>query len=288
MKQRFTFIAKGATLTGLLLAGLLLSLTQPASAIFGFGDVVFDPTSYATLGHIWTEDISNGAKLVQEFNQLVKIYTNGMQMYQLAQQMSQRFSHPQKQSWMTALLTGVNDYTQNQYGETANWPTMVNGHPSLAPSAWATATVPVSHTSFLSGEIPGSSRLLAHLATVEAQDGSATKCLATMAQYRANAQDNLNAIANLQSAHTDDSANTNSNIQQLNLINAAQQQAANEMRSQGRIQACLAEQQVLANKVQRDAAADHLSFLGEAADYQQSETTAWTGASAAISGYRLP
>lgn len=70
--------------------GYLAINAPPAYAVFDFGDVVFDPSSWATLGHIWTEDISNGAKLVQTYNETVKIVKDGLQVYNLAMQMSQR------------------------------------------------------------------------------------------------------------------------------------------------------------------------------------------------------
>ena len=57
--------------------GYLAVNPRPLYALFGMGDIVFDPTSYATLGHIWTEDISTGAKILQTYNQTVKIVQNG-------------------------------------------------------------------------------------------------------------------------------------------------------------------------------------------------------------------
>jgi hypothetical protein len=124
-------INKRAVAAGIL-AALLLVLVQPAKAILGFGDIVFDPSSYATLGKIFTSDASVLQKTIQTFNETVKIYTNALQMYQLAMAMSQHFSHPQKASWMTVAQTAANDYTRNSYGETVLWPQMVNGRPALA------------------------------------------------------------------------------------------------------------------------------------------------------------
>jgi hypothetical protein len=185
---------------------------------------VFDPSSYATLGKIFTSDASLLAKTIQTYNQTVKIYQNGLNLYEQAKYMSLRFAQPQRMSWRTLTQTAVNDFTQNRYGETVNWPVMVNGRPELASGAWTAATVPVTHTSYLSSEIAGSSRLLAHLASVEAQDGSAAKCLSTIAQYRQNAAANAAPVLNLAAAQTDGSDNTNSQIEQLNLMNAAQAQ----------------------------------------------------------------
>ena len=288
MRKRVISVAKAATVTSLVIAGLTMVFPQPARAIFGFGDIVFDPSSYATLGKIFTSDASLLAKTIQTYNETVRIYETSVNLYNQAKYMALRFSRPQRMAWLTVAQAAVNDYTQNRYGETVNWPAMVNGRPELASSAWTAATVPVTHASYLSSETAGSSRLLAHLATVETLDGSASKCLSTIAQYRQNATANLAPAMNLAAAQTDASHNTNSQIEQLNLMNAAQAQANNEARSQGAVEACLVEQQILANKVQRDAVADQLSFLGQANDYAASDSASWGSAKAALSGYRIP
>ena len=62
---------------------------QPMYAIFGFGDIVFDPSSWAEIGSVWGQDISNGAKLIETYNQTVKIYDNAVQAYNIANQMAQ-------------------------------------------------------------------------------------------------------------------------------------------------------------------------------------------------------
>jgi hypothetical protein len=286
MKKRLISITKAGAITAVTLAGLSILFPKPAAAVFGFGDIVFDPSSYATLGKIFTSDASLLTKTIQTYNETVRIYENSVNLYNQAKYMSLRFSQPQRIAWLTVTQAAVNDYTLNKYGETVHWPAMVNGRPELAGGAWNAATVPVTHSSYLSSETPGSSRLLAGLASVEAQDGSATKCLSTIAQYRQNAAANAAPVLNLAAAQTDGSDSTNSQIEQLNLMNAAQAQANNEARSQGAVEACLVEQQILANKVRRDAMADHISFLGKANDYAATDSAPWGGAKAALAGYR--
>jgi hypothetical protein len=58
----------------LLSIGYLAVNPPPMYAIFGFGDIVFDPSSWASLGHIWDQDISNGAKLVETYNSVDESY----------------------------------------------------------------------------------------------------------------------------------------------------------------------------------------------------------------------
>ena len=78
MRKRIIPYLKGGAVTAAIV--LLLPLVTPQLN----GQIaVFDGSSWASLGKIWQEDISNGAKLIQEYNELVKIWTSGMQIYNL-------------------------------------------------------------------------------------------------------------------------------------------------------------------------------------------------------------
>jgi hypothetical protein len=282
MKKRLILLGKGLAGTTVALLGLGMVFAPPAAAIFGLGDIVFDPTTYATMGEIWSEDVSTGQKILQEIAQMEKIYANGVQVYNLAHAMSQSFDGQHKAEWLTLAQMGVADYTTDKYGENSTWAKTLNGNPGLAQSAWSAATVPFSHGTFLSGETLGNSSLLAHLSSLEAMDGSSVKCLSTISQYRANSMLNLAPILKLAIAHADGSADTNSNIEQLNLLNAHNQQGNTEQQAQGTVNACLVEQQILANKIQRDQIATHLDFIGKTANYDAAEGNGWGGAAEAL------
>jgi hypothetical protein len=73
----------------------------------------------------------------------------------------------------------------------------------------------------------------------------------------------------------DGSSATNSEVQQLNLLNAAEAQKLSEMQSQGTMQTCLASQMTVANMQQRNAAA---ADLNSAAMVQQQRATNDTSA----------
>jgi hypothetical protein len=131
MKRKTKWMAAVPLLLGI---GYLAVYPSRLYAIFGFGDVVFDPTSYATLGHIWSEDISNGAKLMETYNQTVKIVQNGLQMYNLAMQMSQRVQN--KNVWEMAAFAVGDEVTQSHYNETVNFNAVMNGDALNAGRAW--------------------------------------------------------------------------------------------------------------------------------------------------------
>lgn len=272
---------------GVIGAAALLLMPSPAAALFGLGDIVFDPTSYATLGKIWSSDASTLTKVMEEVTQLGKIYANAVQTYNQAMAMARSFSHANRMNWLTVGITAVRDATGNKYGETANWAALVNGNPALAPSAWKSATLPMTDdsSSFLSHETLGSSANLTNLASVEALDGSSTKCLSEIAEYRTAAQGNLLAINQLQSADDDDSDETNSEIEQLNLVNGAQAAALHEQQSQGALHACLVEQQILANTWQRNAATETMNSYGAAMVSRQANSTEYGNIQDTYYGY---
>ena len=208
---------------------------QHAHALFGFGDIVFDPTSYATLGHIWTQDISNYAKLIETVTQLEKIYANGMQVYNLSLAMSKSFNGANKAQWAALAQMAVTDYTQDKYGENRTWSSAVSGNPSQVPSAWQQSTIALNNGINLTGETIGQSPALARLASIEAMDGSSTKCLSTISQYRGNSLVNqLGPILKLAIARADGSAATNSEVQQLNILAAEHEQGNTKRALRGR------------------------------------------------------
>ena len=254
MKQKLVSFAQGFAVTAAVLVISLVIAPRPAKALFG-EDI---PTLLAIL-----------AQAQQQVQQMI-------QQVRMMKQNLLRFT--QKSYWSTVGHRTLQNATRNSYGETNNWGAMLNGNPNLVTSAWTEATVGIQPNVALRNEQLGNSAALANLASVEAVDGSATRCLATIAQYRADAAANRNAQINLQGAQLDTTDGTNSEIEQLNLLNAANAQAANEQRSQGNVQACLVELQTLNSKIQRDALASHMNFFTGIQHYDATEGGAWIGA----------
>ena len=93
-----------------ILGGSLLLLTAtPGFALFGIGDVVFDPTSYASL-----------------VSQLTTLQTQ----YTMLKNNIEHFSF--KQQWQTTLTALKNANVKNMFGETNGMTTALN---SNSPSA---------------------------------------------------------------------------------------------------------------------------------------------------------
>jgi hypothetical protein len=229
-------------------AAVLLTAT-PSFALFGMGDIVFDPTSYASL---------------------IQQATTALNQFKMLQNNITHFSF--KQQWQTTLTALKNTNVKNLFGETNGMTTaLTTNSPSASLTAWTAATVPVgsSTSSYLQSQTPGSTKL-SQLAMIEASDSISPDCLTAVGQYRAARTANAAANSTLLSQQFDGSSATNSEVEQLNLLNAAEAQKIAEMQSQGVLHACLASQTTVANMERRNAAAIDLNT---AAFVQQQRST---------------
>ena len=218
-------------------AAVLLTAT-PSFALFGVGDIVFDPTSYASL-------VSQLTTLETQYNMLKNNITH--------------FSW--KQQWQTTLTALKNANVANMFGETAGINIALNTNsPSASITGWKAATVSVNTgtSSYLAGQALGNDRM-SQLAMVELSDSISPDCLTAIGQYRAARTQNVSANSTLAAQQIDGTDSTNTEVEQLNLLNAAEAQKMSEMQSQGTLQTCLASQMTVANMQQRNAAAQDLN-----------------------------
>jgi type IV secretion system protein TrbJ len=222
-----------------LIAGVaLLATATPGFALFGLGDIVFDPTSYASL-------VSQLTTLETQY----KMLKNNIEHF--------RF----KQQWQTTLHTLENVNVANMFGETAGISIALNSNSSsTSAAAWKTATVSMNSgaTSYLQGQSLGSARI-SQLASIETSDGISPDCLTAIGQYRTSRTENATANSSLLSSQLDSSDSTNSEVQQLNLLNAAEAQKLSEMQAQGSLHSCIAGQMTIANMERRNAAVEDLN-----------------------------
>jgi len=230
---------------------LLLTAT-PSFALFGIGDIVFDPTSYASL-------VSQLTTLETQYNML----RNNIEHFSF------------KQQWQTALNTMKNANVRNMFGETNGMTIALNTNsPAASSSAWTAATVPVNGTTttYLAGQAPGSSQL-SELAMVEASDSVSPDCLTAVGQYRGARTQNATPNGSLASEQLDGGTATNSEVEQLNLLNAAEAQKMSEMQSQGVLQACLASEMAVSNMQQRNTAALDLDTAADVTQQRSANDT---------------
>jgi type IV secretion system protein TrbJ len=222
-----------------IVAALMIGAVTPALAQFGFS-IVQDPAEIA--------------QTINNLKQAIQIALTTKQTLATVQANLKNFSF--KSLWQTGKAQIMAESVNNSYGETAGWSTALNTNsPAAATTAWNMANVQVNSGAYLSGQTPGNSPELASLAMVEAFDSSSPACMNAVGQYRALQTTNAAAETALQTGQLDTTTATNSEVEQLNLLNASDVQQMHETQSQGQLQACLAEQTTIANMMQRNAAA---------------------------------
>src|SRR3954467_8202413 len=102
----------------LAIAVVSMALTSiPAFAVFGIGDIVFDPTSYGQL-------VEQLTQLEQQYAQLVKTYT--MVTNQYNQMVTNAKWIVSKARWRAMLTPGTHRPAPNAYGTTGGWIGAVN------------------------------------------------------------------------------------------------------------------------------------------------------------------
>ena len=222
-------------------AGTVLLLTAtPSFALFGIGDIVFDPTSYGSL-------VQQLTTLQMQYNTVKNNLTH--------------FSF--KQQWQTTLHALENVNVANMFGETAGMSIALNTNsPSASSTAWRAATITINSSvpSYLAGQSLGNARM-SQLAMIETADSVSPACLTAVGQYRAARSENATANSSLLSEQFDGGNSTNSEVQQLNLLNASEAQRLSEMQSQGTLHACLASQMTVANMERRNAAVEDMNTV---------------------------
>ncbi len=219
---------------------LLLGTATPSFALFGVGDIVFDPTSYASL-------VSQLTTIQSQYT----TFKNNVKNFSL------------KTQWQTALNNLKNVQVRNSYGETNGMTTALDQNSTTAANmAWTNSgeALSTSTSSYLSGESAGNSAKLTQLAIVETSDTVSPDCINAVGSYRAARAASASANFSLQSNQLDGSSATNSEVQQLNLVNVSQAQQLNEQQAQGALHACIAQQMMVQNMQQRNAAAHDLNL----------------------------
>lgn len=235
----------------------------PVYALFGIGDVVFDPSSYAAIGNIWSQDISNGAKLVETYNQTVKIVKNGLQMYSLAMAMSQRIQN--KSVWKTAAFAVGNETAQQHYNEGINFGAVMNGDVLNAGTAWKQSTRNAGTGGYLGNATAQNSRRMAEYATIQLLDATSQRCAQILANYKQTQDSNQTAEDKLSTDAFDQSDAKNAMVSVLNVLSGGQLHVRNQEKANGNLQACLAEQNTLQAKLQRDRLADEQQWYADIA-----------------------
>ena len=163
-------------------------------------------------------------------------------------------------NWLSYVRSIKGNSTQNRFGETAGIQQAMNQALNVS-TAWQKATMDPGNASFLSSYIPGKSTHLAHLATIEMQDSAGQTAIAALGDYRSTDAQSQTAYSQLELDVASTSPTFNTEAAQLNLSNAIAIQHLKQQRAATAVNAALLEQQLAANKYQRDATAGHIQMF---------------------------
>jgi type IV secretion system protein TrbJ len=251
---------------------LVLCTATPSFALFGLGDIVFDPTSYGSLA--------------SQLSELTKLYTTANNQYNSFKNNVVNFSI--KTQWQTALNSMKNVQVRNSYGETNGMTTALDQNSTTAATtAWTNSGVALSSNTdtYLASEAAGNSDKLTQLAIVETSDTVSPDCLNAVGSYRAARAASATATQSLQDNQLDGSTDTNSEVQQLNLVNASQAQQLNEQQAQGALHACIAQQMTVQNMQQRNAMVHDLNLASNIQAQRQANPTGYVNSSGTYTDY---
>jgi hypothetical protein len=241
--------------------------TAVLAQIFG-PTIVFDPTV--------------AGRVLTEIAQIVKLYNTATETYNQIAYNATWFTN--KSRWLGIATQVVNSNTRSIFGETGGWNAAVTAGVNI-PGVWNTATYGIHPPPFYAGFPPGASSTSANIASVNVADGTTEAAMLAIANSRSNQPANDQALSNLESISQDTDREANSEVQQLNLLTSGTVLANRQQENANALLTTIAEQQILTNKVQRDALADNLNVMAAADNYTASEATQWGGSAATIAGY---
>jgi len=261
----------------------LAALAAPAWAIFGLGDIVFDPSNLE-------ENIQQLVQLEQQYVQLVQTYAMVSNQYAHMLQMAKTVPVNMVARYKALATPWRNVAATNTYGTTGGWINGINTGTSVT-SGYARAVQTLTDYGVALANLPADQleRVKTGYATVELTDGANQQGLQTIGTLRANAPAVATAIQGLEDDSLSSNPDMNTEIGVLNKINAANVIAIRGTQDTNQILVTLAEQQIVDAKRKRDAEAqainDHIRFVSQGKDYLNAQSA---NASAAMLAWRMP
>jgi len=226
-----------------------------ASAQFGFGGIVYDPTNYANAVLRYKQLVQQLVQLRETYQQIVNQYNLALRMAQNLQNMPARY-RAQFSQWRDVV-------SPNTYGNTGTWVNGMNtGVPGSVNTGYQQATTPLLQFNgqFLAGMTPAEqNRVKSQYASVELSDGSNVTAMATIGTIRDKAQTIQSQINNLEQDSFSGDSNLNTEVSVLNKINATNVLVLRTLQDSNKLLLSLLEQNVIAAKQQREATANSIN-----------------------------
>lgn len=271
---------------GAFVSALLFFAAQPGHA--QFGGVFTDPVQSGHALQQIAQQVKDSATWQQQLANTIQLLATADKDYQQAITTYNTISgnlknFSSKSIWKTIQSQLTMASFANQYGETTGLQSAMNGQaPGTGSMVWRLMNLGLNSTSssFLSGQIIGSSHALATLTRMEAMDGVSSQCLNSVGDYNWQRNSNTQPQGSLSQSQFDTTSFTSTELEQLNLVNMGNAHHLNETQAQGALHACQAAQAAVQNMAQRTAAADEINN----AAFVQQQRAAYSSAPANSSG----
>ena len=259
----------------ILVIGAMALLPAVLAAQFGFGGIVSDPIQEGHSAEQLVNDIQKINQLIRTYNQITATYN---QMLYMATYLRN------KSAWLGIATRMVNSNTLGGFGETAGWNNAANLGLNI-PGAYANATYAMTPPPFYSSWPIGNSVQSAIMASVRILDGTNPAALMSVANARMNQPQNDLALSHLEAQTQDATAQTNSEVDQLNLANGGIVLLNRQLETLNSLSAAQTEGQLVANKIQRDVLADAINFNGQVDSATVNQATVWGGSANTIQNW---
>jgi hypothetical protein len=219
-----------------------------ASAQFGFGGIVYDPTNYQNALLRYYQLQQQLIQLRNSYSQLVSHYQLALQMAKNLQNMPARY-RAQFSQWRNVTAA-------DNYSNTGTWVNGANsGQLDTVLTGYRQSTTPLGiydQTAISGMNTEELARVKSQYASVELSDGANTTALATIGAIRNYAQVLEGQLSNLEQDSFSGDSDLNSEVQVLNKINAANVLTLRSIQDSNKLLASLLEQQVISAKQQRE------------------------------------
>jgi hypothetical protein len=233
---------------GLVAVALALAPNR-AQGQFGFS-VVYDPTNYANA-------LLRYSQLVQQLNQLRATYSQVLNQYNLALQMSRNIPNMATR-YAAAWAPWRYASAQDVYGNTTPWINGVNSgaFPAVVGGFKGATNTFVPYSATLLASMPASEvqRVQSDAATIELVDSAAQNAMQIIGAIRANALNTTNTIGNIKNDSFSNTPNLNTEVSVLNKVNATNVLALENAQDTNKLLVALVEQQTVLAKQARDSA----------------------------------
>jgi conjugal transfer/entry exclusion protein len=269
----------------ILTLGLLLTaaLATRAQALFGVGDIVFDPSVFA-------QAVEQVIRLERQYAQLVQSYQMLRSQYEQMLVNAQRVPVDMTRRYRALATPWSVPRASDLYGTTGAWTRAASTGLDVAHAFEGATESLGDYGAALAGLEPQAQRYVkTSYGTVELTDGVTQGTLETIGRLRSNSLAVQAALERLESDSLSGAPELNTEVGVLNKINAAGVIALRSSQDTNSLLVTLAEQQMIAAKRTRDAEArainQHIRFLTEAPPALNRQSA---GTSDAMRAWRMP